>query len=432
MEAFEEIIGYEDIKHELRRIADALNRSEAYRTLGAKAPSGLLLHGDPGVGKTLMANCLIKASGRKAFVCRKTKPSEEFIGTIKETFDAAMENAPSIVYLDDMDKFANDDERHRNSEEFVTVQSCIDELRGKEVFVLATANETHCLPSSLTRAGRFDRVIDVSAPEGEDAEAIVEHYLRRKQMAGQLDCMVIAQLLCGRSCATLETVINEAAVIAAWQRADGITMDHMIEACLATVHHVQPNCEDDLEIDLTCANKDSLITWHEAGHITLSEAVLPGSVQFASSRRRSKRNAGFVQGSLSAEQDKVKRQEMDAVVSLAGKAATEMRFGVAGDGFRKDLDAAYRTVRNLFENEYYGGFGFCNPLYYSASEARQQAIEAATDSKLCEFERIAQMCLQRNRGFLEAVADELANRDVLLAADIERIKAAHPVVPLAL
>ena len=162
MEAFEEIIGYEDIKHELRRIADALNRSEAYRTLGAKAPSGLLLHGDPGVGKTLMANCLIKASGRKAFVCRKTKPSEEFIGTIKETFDAAMENAPSIVYLDDMDKFANDDERHRNSEEFVTVQSCIDELRGKEVFVLATANETHCLPSSLTRAGRFDRVIDVN------------------------------------------------------------------------------------------------------------------------------------------------------------------------------------------------------------------------------------------------------------------------------
>ena len=91
MEAFEEIIGYEDVKHELRRIADALNHSEAYRALGAKAPSGLLLHGSPGVGKTLMANCLIKASGRKAFVCRKTKPSEEFIGIIKETFDAAIE-----------------------------------------------------------------------------------------------------------------------------------------------------------------------------------------------------------------------------------------------------------------------------------------------------------------------------------------------------
>ena len=182
----------------------------------------------------------------------------------------------------------------------------------------------------------------------------------------------------------------------------------MIEACLVTVHHVQPKCENDLEIDLTCANKDSLITWHEAGHITLSEAVLPGSVQLASSRRRSKRSAGFVQGSLSAEQDRVKRREMDAVVSLAGKAATEMRFGVAGDGVREDLNAAYRTVRDLFEDEYYGGFGFCSPSHYSASEARQQAIEAATDSKLCEFERIAQTCLQRNRGFLEAVADELA------------------------
>ena len=175
MNAFRKVIGYEQVKQELMQIADTLKNHEVYEALGVSSPRGLLLHGVPGVGKSLMAQCLIEESGREAFACRKTEPNGKFVGTIKEVFEKAAESAPSIVYLDDMDKFANDDERHRNSEEFVTVQSCIDELRGKEVFVLATANETRCLPDSLTRAGRFDRVIEVEAPEGKDAERIIGH-----------------------------------------------------------------------------------------------------------------------------------------------------------------------------------------------------------------------------------------------------------------
>lgn len=160
MSAFNRIIGHEQVKRDLMQIADILKNREVYEALGVSSPRGLLLHGIPGVGKSLMAQCLIEESGREVFTCRKTEPNGEFVKTIKNVFEKAAENAPSVVYLDDMDKFANDDERHRNSEEFVAVQSCIDVLRGKEVFVLATANETRCLPDSLTRAGRFDRVIN--------------------------------------------------------------------------------------------------------------------------------------------------------------------------------------------------------------------------------------------------------------------------------
>ena len=79
MNEFDRIIGYEGLKKELMQVADALRSGEAYAKLGVKSPRGLMLHGDPGVGKTLMASCLIGASGRKAFVCRKDKPDGEFV-----------------------------------------------------------------------------------------------------------------------------------------------------------------------------------------------------------------------------------------------------------------------------------------------------------------------------------------------------------------
>ena len=177
MKAIDKIIGYSNIKCELKQIADTLKNRDVYEKLGVYSPRGLLLYGEPGVGKSLMASAIIEESGRTAFTCRKDKPNGDFVKHIKETFDKAAENAPSIVYLDDMDKFANGDERHPDAEEYVTVQSCIDEVKHKEVFVLATVNNINNLPKSLYRAGRFDRTIEVEAPRGKDAEKIIAHVM---------------------------------------------------------------------------------------------------------------------------------------------------------------------------------------------------------------------------------------------------------------
>ena len=86
-----------------------------------------------------MATCIIEASQRKHFVCRKNKPNGDFVKHIRQTFNKATENALSIVFLNDMDKFANGDERHKDAEEYVTVQSCFDEVMDKDIFVLARA-----------------------------------------------------------------------------------------------------------------------------------------------------------------------------------------------------------------------------------------------------------------------------------------------------
>ena len=177
MDSFDRIIGYKKEKAELKQIADTLVNREIYHNLGVKPPSGLLLNGIPGVGKTLMAESLIESTGLPVLVCRKDKTNAEFIKAIKTTFEKALEKAPAIVFLDDLDKFANSDYTCRDAEEFVTVQTCIDKNKGKGIFVLATCNDVKKLPPSLSRTGRFDRIINLEPPSLEDSIGIIEHYL---------------------------------------------------------------------------------------------------------------------------------------------------------------------------------------------------------------------------------------------------------------
>lgn len=425
MSAFDKIIGYKQVKHELAQIADTLKNEEVYKALGVSSPRGLLLHGVPGVGKSLMAQCLIEESGRQAFVCRKTEPDGKFVDTIRKTFESAEAAAPSIVYLDDMDKFANDDKFHRNSEGYVTVQSCIDELSGKEVFVLATVNEMLCLPDSLTRAGRFDRVIEIDVPEGDEAVGIINHYLKGKRVASKLDAKVIAGILEGRSCATLETVINEAGLIAGYKRKSDITMEEVVQACLDVVFRADSVAVDAGAIDVTRPGNDSRVAWHEAGHVVVSEVVRPGSVALASARWRSSRCGGFVHTTRSEDIDPLVSMQESLAGALGGRAAVDLEFGIVDAGAKNDLRQAFRLARHLHCDLCYGGFS----VY---EEQRSDNVEIATAALVEGFYRKVKETLCKNRGFLEKIAVALAEKDVLLASDIAAIKESCHIVEVTL
>lgn len=187
MNGFDKVIGYDAIKLEIARICDVIKNSDKYQKLGVKISKGLLIYGEPGVGKTLLANAFIEECGKKYYFCRKNLPDDEFIKYIKKTFEDAKNNAPSLVLLDDFDKFANEDKDHKNAEEYVTIQSCIDDVKFSEVFVIATANDLQLVPDSLLRAGRFDTSIEIKAPKGIDAEMIIKHYLSGKNTVANLD-----------------------------------------------------------------------------------------------------------------------------------------------------------------------------------------------------------------------------------------------------
>ena len=419
---FEPVIGYKSIKNEMIKICDIMRNSEFYSKLGVSVPNGLLLSGDPGLGKTLMANCFIKASGRKAFVCRKDKPDGDFVNHIKSTFDEAVKNAPSIVFLDDMDKFANGDEYHKNSEEFVTVQSCIDDTKGKDVFVLATINDRESIPKSLLRAGRFDNRIMVEAPKGEDAEKIVEHYIKRKNFVSDVDVKTITRLLNGASCAELETVINQAGVYAGFSRKDKIEMDDIVKSCLRVVHNA-PEKEQAHSPEVLKA-----VAYHEAGHAVIAEVLEPGSVNFVSVRSHGGSAGGFT-NYYQPEEYWIKKQYMEnrVVVVLGGKAATETVFGETDVGANSDLHRAFDIVERFVDD--YCSNGFDRWIQnHNPSQGLLERQSSQISFEMENFYKKAKKILIDNREFLDKLAQALMNKDVLTSVEIEAIKATCKMV----
>ena len=425
MNEFDKIIGYDGLKKELMQISDALKSGEAYEKLGAKPPRGLMLYGDPGVGKSLMAACLIEASGRKAFICRKDKPDGEFVKQITETFRAAKEAAPSIVFLDDMDKFTNGDERNPDAEEYVTVQSCINECMDSDVFVLATANNIRVLPDSLLRAGRFDRRIKVENPKGSDAERIIAHYIAGKPFVRDIDAAVVAKIMGRRSCAELETVINEAGLLAGYERSEVITMNHIMKVCLHLFHDVPTEV-----INAFGESKDEKAgenlrrtAYHEAGHATVAEVLNPGSVTLVTAYDDEDSDmGGFSSCGNDAKGSYLQRVENRVIISLGGMAASEQVFGEPDAGSSDDLNKAFDAVGDMVRD-----IGFCglhlhpNVCDYGSVDLRARQ-EYAASSEVERYFRKAKEILANNRPLLNAIAEGLMKKGFLTACDIAEIR----------
>lgn len=425
--AFDKIIGYENIKEELMQITDVLTNPDVYSKLGVAPPAGLLLYGEPGLGKTLMAQCLINACGRYTVTCRKDKPDGDFTKHIKNCFKKAAENAPSILLLDDLDKFSNSDDRRCDTEEYVTVQSCIDEVKGKNVFVLATVNDIRKLPRSLYRAGRFDRIIKITSPTGEDAAKLINYYLSKKKFRVEPDPQFIADVLGGCSCAKLETVINEAGIYAGAERSDLITTEHFVRACMYVVFDVHENCFSanmDLCKNLNNANSRSAqVIYHEAGHAVVSEVLNPGSVTIVSvlGGERSVGGMTVYSDHNSNNKDPLIIRKQRIISGLGGIAGVECKFGISNCGSSEDLNIVYQNINKLVGDECVCGFS--NYSYgFDDSEHKKHELEVIAASQMEKYYRKAKEIITQNKELFEAVARALAEKSTITKMDIQKIK----------
>lgn len=413
---FEKVIGYESVVLELKRTCDVLKRGNEYKKLGVKAPCGVLLRGKPGVGKTLLATSFIEECGLPYYICRKDKSNGDFINSIKEKYEEACKNAPAIVLLDDLDKFANEDEEHRNAEEYVMVQTCIDSYKDKGVFTLATVNDIYYLPYSLLRAGRFDKRIDIMAPRGKSAEKIIEHFMANKPVHKKIDIKMVAKLLDGNSCAELETIINEAGIIAAFENKKQIDTMDIVKAYLKIDYNIS-----ELLNDTALAHKDK-IAYHEAGHVVINEVLKPESVIVVTVAN----NESDIEGmtiSYNNPEFKVDAEcdEQCIIGCLGGKASTEMVYGGLDKGSYSDIGSARRVVRDLiYYNAKYGFFNGVDESSYLDMMGR--SMNQLISSELQRYYQEAKKILYANREFLDKVASQLMEKEILLQEDIKKIK----------
>ena len=415
MSNFETIIGYEDVKAELEIVLDTIKNPEKYKVLGVGTPRGILLHGDPGVGKTMLSKAFLTACARESFICRKDKPDGDFVKEIALVFEKAKESEPSVILLDDMDKYANEDSNRRDAEEYVTIQSCIDEIRDRDVFVIATANDIHKLPPSLMRAGRFDKIIEMKMPRGEDAVKIIEHYLAQKKTVADVDSREIARILDGNSCAQLESVINEAGIYAGFDGRKMIERGDLLRAAMRVIFNAPEalGCNDEYRL--------RRVAVHEAGHAVVAEVLEPESVNLVSINPHSGNVGGFTSYTASERYFySISYMKNRVIALLGGKAASEMVYGETDVGCNSDLHRAFDIVERFVDD--YCGFGFDKFERINSSPTLLEKKETYVHAELDRYYARAKQILAENRAFFERLVETLIEKRSLTAKDIERIK----------
>ena len=423
MKEFENVIGYESIKQELYRLCDIIKNTEKYKKLGIHIPRGLLLYGVPGMGKTTMIKSFIEATGYKnIYTIRKNKPNSDFTNFINDTFKLANQNKPAIVFLDDMDKFSNEDSNYCDTEEFVTIQSCIDEC-SENVFVVATANDIDDLPESLLRAGRFDNKFELKKPSLEDSEKIVKHYLKNKMVDDNIDTLEIARILNTGSCAELEAVINLAGIYAGSQNKEKISKNDIIKASLRLIYET-PLC-------LKINSKEVLekIAVHEAGHTVMMELLSPNNFTVASLLQYESKNGGMTNSLKDDDYFFSKtKQENQIRILFGGKAATEIVYGILDIGASSDLERAERIFNRHLEKDREYEFSSEIKNNPNGQEIRNQLILQA---ELKRLYNTTKKILIKNKEFLIAVKNELLKKEFVTKSDIYKIKERVKIIPIS-
>lgn len=414
MDKFDEkVIGYDSIKETLRQIADVLKRPEAYKEKGVSMPRGLLMESAPGLGKSLMASILMEESGRKSFVFRRINEGNTFLVEMKDIFDVAKEEAPSILLLEDLNLYVESNSPY--APEWACLQACIDETSDADIFVIATTNDTRYMPQSLLRPGRFDYILNLNPPLGKTAENIVSYYLRDKNLAKDVQISDIVKAMPQVSCATLETVMNLAAINSVYRDHAHVQKEDIIDALLKVVYNLRKaDCEEDPQ-------EHQMIAVHEAAHAVVGEVLHSGSIGIITIRGSHGAIGGMESGFAVYAKSEEEFQD-EIIKTLAGKAGTALVYGIMDIRAATDIKKADQLLDIWLCHFAGGGFSGVEPSENRLSEPRLSYNEAIKSAKLEELYRRAYKILYDNRDFLLAVQKELLEHETLLNSDLAKIR----------
>lgn len=265
---FSDVAGLDEVKEDLMTVVDFLKNPEQYKEAGAEIPKGVLLYGPPGTGKTLLAKAVAGEAGVKFKAVSGSDFDEKYVGVgaskMRKLFDEAKDNAPCIIFIDEIDSMGGRRHSKQSNYDRQTLNTLLSEMDGFDgsggVVVIAATNRIEDLDPALTRPGRFDNHFAVNLPAtAKERKIIVDLYAKNKKFSDDVNMENFAKETMGSSPATIKTVLNEAAIIAARKNEGIITQEILDEAWMKQLMegHLKKNGEKD---------NVELVAWHEAGH----------------------------------------------------------------------------------------------------------------------------------------------------------------------
>ena len=415
-----DVAGVDEVRAELQEVVDFLRNPRQFERLGARVPKGILLHGPPGTGKTMLAKAAAHESGATFFAASASSFIEMFAGLgaarIRRLFKDARKKAPAVIFIDELDAIGTARSGHSlNREQDQTLNQLLVELDGfggeDQVVVMGASNRLAQLDAALLRPGRFDRQVLVGEPDLTAREAILGVHTRNKPLAPDVDLPMIARQTAGLTGADLANIANEAAIFAGRADLQYVTQENFDAAMERVVAGLQKR-------RVVTEKEKRVLAFHEAGHAVMS--YLMGELMPLHKVSIVGRGEALGYAYYLPTEDRYVRTKEELIdsmkVTLAGRAAEKVVFGRISTGASDDLEKVTHLARAMvFE---YGMSDMVTSRTmradnYALSEEtkrlRDQEQALLTDGAFTEAVRL----LTKHRVSLDRVATALLQKETL-------------------
>ena len=351
---FDDVAGVDEEKEELEEIVEFLKNPKKFTDMGARIPKGVLLVGQPGTGKTLLAKAVAGEAGVPFYSISGSDFVEMFVGVgasrVRDLFEQAKKNAPCIIFIDEIDAVGRQrgaglggghDEREQTLNQLLVEMDGFSDNEG--VIILAATNRPDVLDKALLRAGRFDRQIVVGSPDVKAREQILEVHARKKKLAEDVDLRVIAKNTSGFAGADLENVLNEAALLAARRNYKEIGMKEIEDAM------VKVTMGPEKKTRVRSEKENRLVAYHEAGHAVVSRYLPTQDPVHQISIVPRGMAGGYTMYQPTEDKSFMSKTEMEEnIVSLlGGRVAEALILNDISTGASNDIERASQIARNM-------------------------------------------------------------------------------------